>query len=117
MKKNISIILALLLIVGISYFLTQNLAPTITLYCPFKKGDFTLPYYLIATSHIIEGIVLGILFSIIFTAKNIDNLSAYKRKCEKLSVQSDTDDTKLKALETKIQTLEIALQNALKKNN
>lgn len=58
----------------------------------------------------ISGMALGI---IKLSIKN-EKLSSYKRELEKESVESDSNASKVKVLEQKIEVLEKALENALK---
>ena len=61
------------------------------------------------------GIILGIfIMNILVIVKN-KKIGAYKRQLEKESISSDENAAKVKILESKIQVLEKALENALKK--
>lgn len=63
----------------------------------------------------ITGIGTGIfLMTLKLNVKN-EKLNLYKRELEKESVNSDESHAKVKVLESKIQVLEKALENALKK--
>lgn len=63
----------------------------------------------------VSGILAGIfLMSLKLNVKN-DKLNSYKRELEKESISSDENSAKVKVLESKIQVLEKALENALKK--
>ncbi len=60
------------------------------------------------------GFLLGIfLMNIMLNIKN-DKLSSYKRELEKESIASDENSSRVKVLESKIEVLEKALENALK---
>ena len=60
------------------------------------------------------GFLLGIfLMNIMLNMKN-DKLSSYKRELEKESIASDENSSRVKVLESKIEVLEKALENALK---
>ena len=63
------------------------------------------------------GFLLGIfLMNIMLNMKN-DKLSSYKRELEKESIASDEHSSRVKVLESKIEVLEKALENALKDKN
>ena len=63
----------------------------------------------------IAGMLFGIfLMNIRLNVKN-ERISTYKRELEKESVLSTESDAKVKVLESKIEVLEKALENALKK--
>ena len=63
----------------------------------------------------VAGIFIGIfLMSLKLNVKNT-KIDIYKRELEKESVTSDKNSARVKVLESKIEVLEKALQNALKK--
>lgn len=112
--KLLSLLITVITTMALLYFAYINLHNDTIIMCPFQNVNFEM-----ATSHLIillfaGGGFAGFSFAAFHYAGKVDALNAYKRKFEKMSVQSDCDDTKLKALETKIQTLEVALENALK---
>lgn len=61
-----------------------------------------------------SGITLGVLLMIIFINIKNKKLNAFKRQLEKEAISSDENAAKVKVLESKIQVLEKALENALK---
>lgn len=64
----------------------------------------------------IIGIILGLLLMNIFVIVKNKKINVYKRQLEKESISSDENAAKVKVLESKIQVLEKALENALKDN-
>lgn len=64
----------------------------------------------------ITGIILGLLLMNIFVIVKNKKINVYKRQLEKESISSDENAAKVKVLESKIQVLEKALENALKGN-
>ena len=65
------------------------------------------------TAFFIFGVIVGILLmNIIINVKN-KRIASYKRQLEKESISSDENEAKVKVLESKIQVLEKALENAL----
>lgn len=63
----------------------------------------------------ISGVTFGIfLMTIKLNSKN-DKINSYKRELERESVSSGESEAKVKVLEAKVQVLEKALENALKK--
>ena len=112
--KLLSLLITIILTATVVYFAYLNLSHDVIIMCPMQKVNFDM-----SLSHFIilmyaGGGLAGFSFAAYNYAGKMNTLNAYKRKFEKMSVQSDCDDTKLKALETKIQTLEVALENALK---
>ncbi len=115
MKKILPLILSALILAGTVYFISKNTSLDMTLYCPFMRKEFAANFVMMAAQFLFTGIIVGTLMSIYFMSPKAEDLSAYKRRCEKLSVETDSSDTRIQALEAKIQTLEIALKNALEK--
>ena len=64
----------------------------------------------------ITGIILGLLLMNIFVIVKNKKINVYKIQLEKESISSDENAAKVKVLESKIQVLEKALENALKGN-
>ena len=62
------------------------------------------------------GIITGLLLMNIFVIIKNKKISVYKRQLEKESISSDENAAKVKVLESKIQVLEKALENALKRD-
>ena len=114
--KLLSLAISIIISASMAYFAYINLNHSTILMCPFQGQNIELSLFHLVAAVFVFSAVAGFSFANFIFSGKIESLLAYKRKCEKLSVQSDTDDTKLKALEAKIQTLEIALENALKKD-
>lgn len=95
--KNIGYILLLILSLGLATYVllnkTGDIAEIITAFCGFVAG--------------------GSIVLIKLSSKN-NVLKSYKRELEKESISSDESAAKVKVLESKIEVLEKALQNALK---
>ena len=71
------------------------------------------PYLQLGIS-LIVGIILGMLLMNICVVVKNKKISLYQRKLEKESISSDENAAKVKVLESKIEVLEKALENALK---
>lgn len=63
----------------------------------------------------LAGVLFGVSLMIIKLNVKNDRLKTYKRELEKESISSDESSAKVKVLESKIEVLEKALENALKK--
>lgn len=61
------------------------------------------------------GIIVGLLLMNVFIIVKNKKINVYKRQLEKESISSDENAAKVKVLESKIQVLEKALENALNK--
>lgn len=62
-----------------------------------------------------SGIIAGILLMTLKLNVKNDKINSYKRELEKESIMSDESSARVKVLESKIEVLEKALENALKK--
>lgn len=62
-----------------------------------------------------SGLCFGIFLMILKLNVKNDKISSYKRELEKESINADNSSAKVKVLESKIEVLEKALENALKK--
>ncbi len=70
---------------------------------------------LLLTGIFFAGVLFGIFLMMIKINSKNNRIDSYKRELEKESVSSDEAAAKVKVLESKIQVLEKALENALKK--
>lgn len=75
-----------------------------------------LNFYIQLSATFLFGTLLGILLMNFFVVVKNKKINAYQRKLEKESISSDENAAKVKVLESKIQVLEKALENALKQN-
>ena len=63
------------------------------------------------------GVFSGFVYSVVLGERYRDQIEFYARKTEKLSQQNEIDSDDKEALQRKIASLEIALENALKNKN
>lgn len=63
----------------------------------------------------VSGVVLGLLLMNIFVIVKNKKINVYQRKLEKESITADENSARVKVLESKIEVLEKALENALNK--
>lgn len=63
----------------------------------------------------ISGIGIGVFLMILKLNVKNDKINSYKRELEKESINSDESAARVRVLESKIEVLEKALENALKK--
>ena len=98
MKTKISLILLLLLSLTLGWYS-----------CTYLDGKYEL------LGIFISGVAFGMfLMSLKLIVKN-DKINIYKRELEKESISSVESASRVKVLESKIEVLEKALENALKK--
>ena len=62
-----------------------------------------------------SGVLFGLFLMILRINVKNDKINSYKRELEKESIASDENSARVKVLESKIQVLEKALENSLKK--
>ena len=77
----------------------------------FLNLDFVIQLSIVFFSGILFGVLLMNFFIIVKNKK----ISLYQRKLEKESISSDENAARVKVLESKIEVLEKALENALNK--
>lgn len=119
MKRNTSIAafcLNVIISLALLYFIYVNHSYKVTYVCILNNNVYTLPLSLMAILFVFTGMIMGFLSFKITSYRNQKNVSAYERKNESLSVKSEEDTAKIKALEAKIKTLETALDAALNKD-
>lgn len=63
----------------------------------------------------VSGVFAGIFLMFLKLNVKNDKINSYKRELEKESIVSDENSARVKVLESKIEVLEKALENALKK--
>jgi len=62
----------------------------------------------------VSGVMAGLFLMLFKVNSKTNTLNSYKRELEKESISSDENQAKVKVLESKIEVLEKALENALK---
>ena len=70
--------------------------------------------YILYSSIFITGFLFGIVLMLFFLKVKTSKLNTYKRELEKESIQSVESSSRVKVLESKIEVLEKALENALR---
>ena len=76
----------------------------------------TLSFTLQLTIAFSFGIIVGLLLMNLLVLVKNKKINAYQRQLEKESISSSENSAKVKVLESKIEVLEKALENALKKD-
>lgn len=70
--------------------------------------------YILYSSIFLTGFLFGIVLMLFFLKVKTSKLNTYKRELEKESIQSVESSSRVKVLESKIEVLEKALENALR---
>lgn len=102
------------------YFLVTNYVGQTT--CGFtvsfdKTGYVVLSTFAVVLLSYLVGVFSGYVYSVVLRNRYKEQIEFYARKNEKLAVQNEIDSDDKEALQRKITTLEIALENALKNKN
>lgn len=116
MKKYIFMTIETLLFVLLTFSVILNYkAGTSAQFAVSFDGKIVLisTFTVVIVSYFI-GILSGIAYAAVLGDKYKDKIEFYSRKNEKLSQQNEIDSDDKEALQRKIATLEIALENALK---
>ena len=118
MKNKVFLtILETVLFCGLLYFLIVNFMQKTT--AGLTVSTDTSGYLVVSTFVVILisyliGVFSGFVYSFVLGQRYKDQIEFYARKNEKLSQQNEIDTDDKEALQRKIATLEIALNNALK---
>ena len=115
MKILLIILTEILLTLLFIFFASHNYNGTFQYECPFNHQVYTVSYVTFAAiTYLIGGLSTVLIYAIINIA-DTRKLSAYKKEREKNSITSAEKDDKIKSLESKVKTLEKALDTAIKK--
>ena len=116
-NKIFLLILESILFFGFLYFLVTNSMSKAT--SGFSVSLDSTGYVVLSTFTVILifyliGLFSGFVYSMVLGQRYKDQIEFYARKNEKLAVQNEIDTDDKEALQRKIASLEIALENALK---
>lgn len=116
-------ILAYLAILGVMFIAILNVRETVTLQVWGPRFDIAANMFYHATktlnvafytiSVLLAGLFVGVALTLPFYFAEMDKLAAYRRELERRDIKSDTNSSKVKVLEAKVQVLEKALRDAL----
>jgi len=98
-------------------FFAQFNEITLALAIPYTKIAFKISFFAITTGVFALGILTGALFLLAGIFESTKKATDAKKRLEKVSVGADDSELKVKTLENKIQTLELALKKALDKDS
>ncbi len=90
-----------------------NPSYNIALSLPFFKLTIYTTYFVYAALLSVCGFIAGVLFGGAFAIGQKEKISPIRRQLEKLTVQKDSNQSRVEVLEAKIKTLETALQKSL----
>ena len=116
-KKAFLIMIETVLFCGLLYFLIVNYMQRTTAglnVTSDNSGYLVVSTFLVILVAYLIGVFSGFVYSLVLGQRYKDQIEFYARKNEKLSQQNEIDTDDKEALQRKIATLEIALNNALK---
>ena len=119
-NKFFLMILESILFCGLFYFFVMNINSKTTsgISISLQNSLYVDVYtFLVILIPYMIGVFSGLVYSGILGKKYKDQIEFYARKNEKLAVQNEIDTDDKEALQRKIASLEIALENALKNQN
>ena len=113
-EKTIYIVVNILSILLVSAFIFLNNPRMYDITNPFDLHTYTTKLILIPIITFIVAYISGYMACALLKSKTDDLCNAYQKRHENISIEKDNNDAKIATLEAKIQTLEVALQHALK---
>ncbi len=117
MKNKIIFLIEFIIFCAVIYFAAVNYASRTTAgfnITAASNSYVVLNTFFIIISAYLAGLISGSVHSFLIGSKYREQLEFYARKNEKLAVQNEIDTDDREALQRKIASLEIALDNALK---
>ena len=116
MKKIILISIETILFLGVLFLLITNFNAQTTsqLSISLDTNYIVLSTFFLILLFYFIGAFSGFVYSVVLGERYRDQIEFYARKTEKLSQQNEIDSDDKEALQRKIASLEIALENALK---
>lgn len=113
-NKAIYLIINLIFIAFLFIAMYNNIDKTVLYTCALFKKDFTLNLAGLLFCYSLIGYIAGY-FACMFVKSRTESLcNAYQKRHENISIEKDENIAKIASLEAKIQTLEVALESALK---
>ena len=112
--KNIFMFLAIIIVIFVAMFADYNTVPDMTLGIMYTDIKVTVSFLTLCLGLFSLGIISGVLFMMRGIFENISKQKKVIRQLERTSIGADDSELKVRTLENKIKTLEIALQRSLK---
>ena len=113
--KNLFLILFIAFNALIVLFAWTNFQNSVTYTCMFNHENYTISLGVFSLALGLFASMAGFLYAIVLKSNVTDLCKAYQKKNENISVKSEADSAKIEVLETKIASLEAALDAALNK--
>ncbi len=110
--KVVLIILGILITLFVVFFAQYN-EIALALAIPYTKIEFKTSFFAVSTGIFCLGVLVGMLFLLKGVFESSAQTGKVKRQLEKVRVGADDSELKVKTLENKVQTLELALKKAL----
>ena len=113
MKKNLMSIIFILILAGILWLTVANTSSSLNVVVPYFNKSINVSLNVFIWAIFILGAV-GVQ-GLNFNAADAKNAQSYKKQYEKIAVSSEEQNDRVKILEEKIKSLEIAREKALQK--
>ena len=114
-EKTAYIIINILAILLFAFFVFLNNPRMVEITNPFDLHTYTIKLLIIPITFFVTAYIAGYFACSFFKSKTDDLCNAYQKRHENISIEKDNNDAKIATLEAKIQTLEVALEQALKR--
>lgn len=85
--------------------------------CPISHEKYHVSYALLVSGIYFCSVLYTSILYMFLDFADMNKLKAYKKEYEKNAVSKEEKDSQIKALENKVKTLEVALDNMIKKGN
>ena len=112
--RNIFMFMAIIIVIFVAMFADFNTVPDMTLGIMYTDIKLNVSFLTLCLGLFSLGIITGVLFMMKGVFDNISKQKKVIRQLERASIGADDSELKVRTLENKIKTLEIALQRSLK---
>ncbi len=110
--KILTYLLAIAIILSLAVFDIKNYVVLIDFYTVLGTLK-NMSLSIVVSVAFLSGLIVGTLYHVAFIIDNKKSVNAHSKRVEKMSIDKDSAEMKLKTLEAKVKTLEIALEKAL----
>lgn len=113
-EKMLYILVNIAVVAVFVAFLYANIDKSVEYFCPIMQKVYTTKLVYIALMIYIAANFAGFAMCAIIKSKTDELCNAYQKRHENISIAKDSDSARIATLEAKIDTLEAALEAALR---
>ncbi len=113
-EKYMYLLIEIAVLIAFIIFIYFNKNASVSYFCPVMQKMYTTKLIYLAILIFVISHTAGFALCAFFKTKVSALVDAYQKRHENISIQKDSDNAKIAALEAKIATLEAALESALK---